>query len=529
MPAKEIKELRKRGKLDEAYALAMKEFEEANIPTQIVDQRNGATIDIEPNLIWQKRNLSWVYYDYLKMNCEPGKFDAFNEYLDKIVELNLPEDEKMLFDLLSWQIGKMAFYIAPKPHKTATGFFLPDSSRIQGKKLFESAKSFSFTKPSEGYSFLFKAFHAVFKLTSIYVSFADWWGLENFLREDFEKEKLPDGKEVMSIVEQAFITYAKHLLPENKGTNIELVNTEKINEFLPKLDVLIDKHPEYQYPPYFKAKLLLVLGDKEHTLSALLPFARKKMNDFWVWEVLSEALTDKNQILSCYCRALLCKTPEEFLIGARQRMAELLIDKKLFPEAKKEIDLLVASRTEKQFKIPTVVTSWMNQEWYKNAETKTSNVDFYRKHQDVAEALLFSDYPEEEIVVDFVNTNKKILNFVTSDGRAGFFKYDRFGSDINVGDVLNVRFKEKKADGPHQIYSLSKSQNPTSIGSLLKSVSGKVKVGVGKNFGFVEDVYIHPNMIKSLNLSDGVQISGMALKTYNSDKNQWGWKLIRLN
>ena len=32
--------------------------------------------------------------------------------------------------------------------------------------------------------------------------------------EDFEKGKMPTGKEVMAVAEQAYIAYAKHLLPK---------------------------------------------------------------------------------------------------------------------------------------------------------------------------------------------------------------------------------------------------------------------------------------------------------------------------
>ncbi len=527
MPAKEIKELRKSGKLDEAYALAIKEFDEANVPTQIVNSKNGETINVEPNLLWQKRNLSWVYYDYIKLSCEPAKFEDFKTNLKKIVELNLPEDEKILFDQLAWQIGKMLFAIGFKQPKFGEAVFQPDSNRVHADELFEIAKKLSFTKLSEAYSFLFKAFHTAFKLSQQYVQFVDWWGLENFRKEDFEKEKLPNGKDVMSIAEQAYIAYAKHLLPE-KSSSSQLVNPDKIKEFIPKLDKVIDDHPEFQYPPYFKAKLLLALGDKEHMLSALLPFARKKMNDFWVWEVLSEAVSAEDQILSCYCRALLCRTQEEFLIGIRQRIAALLIRKELYSEAKNEIELLVAARTEKNFKIPAPVSNWMQQDWFKNAAAADNNTEFYKRHQDAAEGLLFSDYPEEEIVVDFVNTDKKILNFVSTDERSGFFKYDRFATDVNIGDVLNVRFKEKKPEGLQQIYSVSKSTVPGAAGSLLKTISGKVRIGEGKNFGFVENVYIHPATIKTLNLSNGLQIKGTALKTYNSEKKEWGWKLFKV-
>ena len=49
MSAKEIKEFRQAGKLEEALTLAKAELE------------------AEPQGKWPKRNISWVYYDYLKL------------------------------------------------------------------------------------------------------------------------------------------------------------------------------------------------------------------------------------------------------------------------------------------------------------------------------------------------------------------------------------------------------------------------------------------------------------------------------
>ncbi len=528
MPAKEIKELRKAGKTDEAYLMAKAELDELigafSFAEGLSEEDKKAVVNSDNKVLWARRNISWVLFDYLKANAQLNKIDNFIRYLSEVTSLDLPENETMLFDQLAWQVGKVVFAIMKSSDNAGA---LPKFVLFPqaGYDILQIAKTFSYSKPSEAYSFLFKAFHKLLKEWDKYFELADWWGFENFRKEDFDKEKIPNGKDVMSIAEQAFIAYAKHLLPKN---NDKFVDIEKIKAFIPKLDKVIDDHPEFQYPPYFKAKLLLALGDKENMLSALLPFARKKLNDFWVWEVLSEALNDEDQILSCYCKALLCRTPEEFLVGIRQRMAALLIRKGFFKEAKKEIELLVIARTEKEFKIPVVVANWMKQDWFINGPSKDNNIDFYKQHQVAAEALLFSDFPEYEIVVDFVNSDKKILNFVSVDNQSGFFKYDRFITDVNIGDVLNVRFKEKKAEGPQQVYSISKANGPGASSSLLKSVSGTVRIAVGKNFGFIDDAYIHPSTVKASNLSNGLIVKGQAVRTYNSEKKEWGWKLFKV-
>jgi len=499
MPAKEIKELRQAGKLEDALNLAKAELE------------------AEPENIWPKRNISWVYYDYLKLNSTPELFDTFISWLEEINNLQLQVEEKMFFEKLSWQVGKMAFSLLK-------------SNTIELHKairLFEAIQSFHFPKPSEGYSFLFKAFHKSFKETDHYLQFADWWDFKNFMPEDFQKEKMPNGKEVMAIAEQAYIAYAKHLLPKQTQFGEIIFNKERAQAYLPVLSEIMDNYPQFQYPAYFNAKLLLALGDKDNMLKSLLPFAKKKRNDFWVWEILSEAFSNEpEKVFACYCKALSCKSPEEMLVNLRQKMGCLLIAKKLYNEAKTEIDLLVHARTEHGFRIPNEVINWQATEWYKNAISSKSNFGFYKVQLPIAEGLLFSDVPEELVIVEFVNSDKKMLNFIASESKFGFLKYDRFFSEVKIGDILMVRFQGGRNEGIHHLYTAVKVNDEEFKKLFLKEATGTVKLPIGKPFGFIEDVFIQPSLVTKLKLSDGMQFKGKAIKSYNKEKKQWSWKLI---
>ena len=91
MSFKEIKELRQAGKLEEALQMA------------------NQALETDPDNIWNKRAIAWVYYDYIKKFAHPESYDLFKENLIKIKDLQLPEDEKMLFDNCAWQIGRMVF------------------------------------------------------------------------------------------------------------------------------------------------------------------------------------------------------------------------------------------------------------------------------------------------------------------------------------------------------------------------------------------------------------------------------------
>lgn len=501
MPAKEIKELRQSGRLEEALNLALAELQQA------------------PENIWAKRNLSWVYYDYAKSNCVPAKFGAFCENLKSILDLNLPDEEKLVFDNTGWLVVKLGFALLKENNNELQKF----------DTLFNLVKEFHFSKPSEIYSSLFKLFHKAYKNTDKYTAFADWWNFENFRPEDFNTEVLPDGNMVMALVEQAYIAYAKQLLPKQIIPGIVIFDKEKAMFFLTQLENIAELHPEYQYPPYFKAKLLLALGDQDNILSSLLPFAKKKRNEFWVWEILSEAFpTDKEKVYACYCRGLLCSAPEKMTINLRAKIIPLFIEKQMWDEAKTEIEKIIEIRNINNWKIPTQIISYQNENWYQKANRKRDNKAVYRESSPLADAILFSDIPEENVIVEFVNSDKNILNFIASETKIGFFKYDRFLKTVQIGEILKVRFLKKEANGLYQIATASKSEDLGFQKKYMKEFRGNVKIRTNDTFGFVDDVFISPSLCGKNCVTNDIYIEGRAIKSYNEKKKQWGWKAFEV-
>lgn len=500
MSFKEVNELRKSGKLDEALKMANQDLEK------------------EPDNIWNKRSLAWVYHDYLKKYASKENIENFIEYLDKIKSLELPADENMVFDSSAYQIGKLLFSMAHEEHIDYKNVNL----------IFKHIKDFHFTKPSEAYSFLYKAFHKVYKNWSNYVQFADWWGFDNFTSQDFLSEEF-NGKKIMSIVEQAYIAYSKKLLEGEIIEGNKSWNLDKIWDFEKKLDAIIEKYPAYQYPPYYKAKLLLISGGVDEALKNFIPFAKKKRNDFWVWELLADTFqTEDERKLACLCKALSLKTPNEFLIKTRQKLAELLIKTNKFQEAKTEIENILLVRNENNWQIPHQLTEWTGQDWFKSTQSQKDNSSFYKRYVKIAEEILFADIPEEIVVVEFVNENKSILNFIKDKSKHGFFKYAGMIEKPKIGDLISVRFIREGKDGFYKVLSIKQVEDDTHC-DAIKEFHGNLKMREPANFGFVEDIFIDPKLIVKHELNKDDIIKGKAVLSFNKKKNVWGWKAIKIN
>ena len=510
-PNQEIQRLRKEGKIDEALQYGIDALQK------------------DPDNHWIKGALAWVYYDMAKRDLE--KTSVFIEHVEEILKLGLEENEKLLFDRLGFLIGKKVFQIIRQK----------DFSKQPVNKLFELSKQMHFNKPGEAYSFLFKAFHRAYKDSSKYIEFADWWGFENFRRQDYEREEINDRK-VMSIVEQAYIAYTKALLkgepvystgivinpfdPSDPGVTMK-VNEEKVKNFLPQLDKIINKHPEYQFLQSGKAKLLLAIGKKDEALNSFIPFARRKKNEFWVWEDLVDFFPDEIDLqIAFYCKALSFNTQEKYLVKLRQKFAAILIKEEHYAEAKAQIDKLVNTRTRKGWKIPSIVKQWQSQDWYKTTNARPEN-KFCNKYLPEAEEILYSDIPEEAVVVTFVNKDKGLIHFVKNTSKHGFFRYSGNINAFQPGDIVKVRFKSDGQDGYFRIYTIKKADNSTPA-EAIKNFEGIFSMIPGKKFGFIEDVFVPPYLVAEYQLNEGEFIKGRAILSFDKSKNRWGWKMVEI-
>ncbi|QCE42399.1 DUF7017 domain-containing protein [Psychroserpens sp. NJDZ02] len=524
MPAKDIKELRESGKLEEALIMAKNEF------------------DVAPDNIWTKRNLAWVYYSLLKKH--QGNQDDFLSVLIKIIELKLPENENMFYEQLCWAVGMHNFKIS-KDEEVAMNKF----SAI--KSVFYQVRSLSFVS-SKGYSFLLKSFHNEFKgiknssgfNTDNFINFSEsyrelilWSGFNSFGEEDFLPNEV-NGRKIISFVEQIIIAYSKVLLEgeplktDEPNENLlylskRSINASQVDSFLFFLNKIINLHPEYQYTLYYKSKLLLALNRLEEAKNSLIPFVKQKKNDFWVWELLSEAFPEDVDLqIGCLCKGLTLNAKESFLVKVHEKLANLLIQKELFLEASIEILNTCLIRKKNNWKITNDLTNLMNQGWYNKEVVKNGNTDFYLKHSKLAEELLYNNHEEIVIVVEHINDSKKVVNFIKNKQVFGFFSYKHLNINPEVGSVFKVRLNQIGEEGFFKVLTIKLCSQ--SVSESVSSVSGNLRILENKNFGFIQDVFITPDLIDNNHLKNGDIVNAKTILSFNKKRNEWGWKAFKV-
>lgn len=499
LQSQQIKELRTNGKLVESLEIALQDLEQ------------------NPDNIYAKRNISWVYNAMLKNNVDHVNIQSFILNLEKIRDLELPETETMLADNLAWKIGMLLFSIAKRN----------DISVHEVETIIQLAQTFNYSKPSEAYSFLLKAFHKALKTNrDLYLSTIRWWDLVNLRKEDFDKDVLPDGKQVMSIAEQVYTAYYKFLIPSNENS----LNREEVIKNTKEIDVILEKLPEFLYLMYFKAQMLLSINERELLKETYLPFAQKKSREFWVWDLMSQIVESEEEKLTCLCQACkMGKGVEQMKTGLYLKMAKYFLDKNMFSESKTELLKIKRIKEEHQQKIPSEVLNLLSSPNIKDAIENSSNIDFYRSKTKDVDSILFSNVPAQNIFVSFINQEKKIINFITADNQMGFFKHDKINPNlrIKVGDILSVRFFQFSTDSISKLFTLKEGNDLNLKEKFLKYESDILKVNP-KGFGFLNDVYFSKKEIEKNNFVDGDELTIMAIKQHNKKKANFSWNFFRL-
>lgn len=475
----EINELRKAGRLDEAFDIA------------------DAELKNKPDDIWLKRAMAWILYDQLKNGEE------LVEKLAAIVNLDMGFGENMFFDNLAWAVARRINAISKYSG------IIDDS--------FAMLKKLKFGK-SDGFSALFRSFHRLRAEWTSYLEFCDWWDFDNFMPKDFEEFKV-DKREIMSLAEQAYIAYAKALIVRN--------NHEKILAFIPKLELLHLNHKKYQYPPYYLAKLYQKVGDNPGATKVLLPFVLSKPNDYWVWQLLGDVSAESEMRFSCYSKALTCKIKAEMSVAIKEAYAVMLAEREMYSEASVEISQAINVRKTNSWKITPTLQMLSSKDWYDESKISGSNRNCYLSHTELADSLAMSGMPKCTLLITGINQQKQIANYITSERKVGMFLYPRgLKTPPKIGDTYDAIFSVMKPDGFGKVIKLGQCENPSVWDEKIVDFCGIIKVADDRTFGLVKDngktIFIPKALLGKT--QDRSKIEGRAVASWDKTMNRPGWQ-----
>ena len=474
-----------------------------------------ARFEADPQNPQHRRALGWVYADLLKETsgqAQPGSTDTSRMLrgLALIADFPMP-DEARWRESVAWSVCR--FLLRHKPATLPLGPLAEVVSR---------AGAFIPAEPGLLRSVWWKALlrHAA---TGI-----DWLGLVaqhgwegTFRPEDEQPQPYGDGKTAGPLLEGLIQAVCRQLLQS------VVLPDERAAPWLQRLSDLTARHPDWDFLPYYHAKLLLRLDRTDEAMAVFLPFARRKKKEFWVWSMLAE-LVAPELAPACFARALSLGAPEIFLVKVRQRVAAWLIQEARWADARAEIDRLVATRRASNWPVPADVQRWLNDDRYTQSDAAPLG-HWYGALLPRADALLWSDSSEAVVLVTGLDATGQCV-YVAIDARTtGRFPAGKFGLNPAVGDRLVLRYSRVEKNGRVQLRVHAATATDAALSHLqIRTVTAPLRPVADKGVGFVGNVYVPADLLAAYTGLPGALVTVAAVEAWDAVKQKSGWRAFRI-
>lgn len=215
--------------------------------------------------------------------------------------------------------------------------------------------------------------------------FARMWGLQHLRDEDYERYVADDGKSRASLAETILQQAAKDAVASGQPDDLSYIH--------PFVDQAMERFPDNVWLKLNKVKILRALGRQEDARALAIDFARTKSGEYWAWELLGDLMVEKEQRISCYCKALLCSQDDGFVSGVRLKLARVLAGSDHFAEAKGEVMRVIDHKTGAGHRLPAEARELSQASWYAEASPAAPTAAFYGRFAPEADELLFSTMP----------------------------------------------------------------------------------------------------------------------------------------
>lgn len=493
MSAQEVKQLRKLGNLSEALQIALTDYEQ--------DRSSEEAI----------HNLAMVYDAQCEQAAENGDLIEFEHCFGKISELGVLLNDSVVNDTLCWR-----FKVLLKN----TDFSQVDVNDVCDR-LWSMMQYLNVEKPSSAYSMLLRTFFSVAMDWNNFVDFCDWWNFENFTEADYKCSEFDAFKMHISVVELAYVLYAKKMLAND--------NVAFLRNLIPAYDNLGKSHPDMWYPCYYAGKMMLrIAGNKPNDAKPILEYVRKNYSTIWAWRLLAETIQDDYDThIACLLRAASIKTSKKELAGVYLMLFNDFKNAQDYAGARKYLDKYIKSRHETQTPIAWQVKSFKKQSWYEEAADKEMAYDV--DYMTLTNKLIFSDLPETDALITYVNTEKSIISVLIGVKKTGFFRCANT-QDFVAGMPLKLRLIEESDEPMLKVASVRVV--PSISNDFCRVVKGDVSANPARTAYFLnvgrESFFIPFDLISQNGIEVGDEVSSLIAYDYNKKKEEWGWKCVTI-
>lgn len=348
--------------------------------------------------------------------------------------------------------------------------------------------------------------------------FVRLWGMNNLRDQDWEQFRTNDGNTYPSIVERLISVYAKELKTDG---------AEATDDFNNLVDEALIKYPHNQNMPYYKATVLISQGKKQEALAYYKDLILRFPSKYYLWQQSAELVDDADTRIGLLCKALSCGADDEFLGGVRMKLASLLIQKGMQPNAKFELEKYRQTYQAKGWNLkPEFVNTYST---LANIEQAESNNALYAKYALKADELIYSNIPtmlavkaDETLTEDRKRPGRQIAVWFlrTADTTIKLRKPTKYG--LNRRTPNGAPFDVKVLDD--KIVWIKEHEGAISE-PWLKTDTGEVRLRINRNgrkFAIVADSYIGEKLLRGIR-------DGQVITLCSTRQDDGSWRAISIS
>lgn len=278
-------------------------------------------------------------------------------------------------------------------------------------------------------------------------SFVKAWDLSNLRQKDWTRGKRGSNDGKYSLGEETLIEVVT-----------ELTNREQSTDVPPAIyQLLLDAEayfPDEEMLQLTQARIFVLDGKNEQG-RAIYEELLQGLELPAAWAEYAYLVEDQELKLGALCMALREETDEylEYLTRARLELAEILITKKLYPNALRELNIVAQICLEKSRELPELHAKLLS-EIPSGTEQDKDNKDFYYTHSRAALAYIYRDLPDTMMIVYDVMALKlksesrqvvPMLKLMGTDGKTALVSPKESGvlPGDNRGKVYQVKLLER--------------------------------------------------------------------------------------
>lgn len=410
---KQVFELRRNGRLDEAFEIIKEALDNRSlledewilkaavyVLTSLIERAKSSG---EKDLAFYKDLLSSIPLpdddEIIKRTVNKALRNPVIERAKQLSQSGQADEAKKLYlqaidqgidvDNAKESLGWIYFKIANEEYH--------NQNYAQAKKEIINYMEMGFKKPSKLHSMILFLAYELYKSQKVpfnFFNFLHLWDLNNLTADDWQSHQGNEGV-VFEPLSKRVISAAAMDVSKLKKEKLtpEIINA--IESFLPWLDKL-PRSAKEPWADQWKAKLLILLGRNEEALEYLKNVLKSKNSEAWAWANIARVyldISDRDLALSCFAKAALCGGDEELKGSLRVTLAKLLVEKGNFEQAKAQLDTYLNFKKSMNEKISRDAEDMCMLEWYQTAESIAVDRQQLERYAEDASALVFDDVP----------------------------------------------------------------------------------------------------------------------------------------